>query len=69
MVGWASRGYFLTSQQLRVTATNRDLCKYAVTNKAGHRHYVNGRRNRHPVSGSFNLIADGKMTELKRLFH
>ncbi len=32
---WASRGYFLTSQQserdLRVTATNRDLCKQSPT--------------------------------------
>jgi hypothetical protein len=63
---WARGKYFLTSQQserdLRVTATNRDLCKHAVTNKAGHRHYVKWRRNRRPVSGSFNLLADGKMT-------
>jgi hypothetical protein len=64
---WASGKYFLTSQQserdLRVTATNRDLCKHAVTNKAGHRHYEKGRRNRRPVSESFNLISDGKKTE------
>jgi hypothetical protein len=50
-------------RDLRVTATNRDLCKHAVTNKAGHRHLVKWRRNCRSVSGSFNLIADGKMTE------
>jgi hypothetical protein len=50
-------------RDLRVTATNRDLCKHAVPNQAGHRHYVKWRRNRRPVSGSCNLIADGKMTE------
>ncbi len=57
-----------SQRDLRVTATNRDLCKHTVTNKAGHRQYVKWRRNRRSVSVSFNLIADGKMTKGKRLF-